>query len=78
MILRERDYSQATLIFGLPFYTFIAGLVFIIAVRFLIHAPSQWGWLARMLLVSLTLLTLLTFLYLSYWLVKIINLGKGR
>ena len=78
MILRVKDKSQATLIFGLPFYTFMAGLVFIIVARFLIHAPRQWGWLAKTLLTSLTLMALGIFLYLSYWLVKIISLKRGE
>lgn len=75
-IIREQDYSQAALIFGLPFYIFIAGLVFIIGTRFLIQAPVQWGLLAKLFLLLLSLLSLFAFIYLSYWLVKIKRLKK--
>ncbi|MBL7159547.1 hypothetical protein ISS85_03660 [Candidatus Microgenomates bacterium] len=78
VILREKDKSQATLIFGLPLYTFMAGLAFIIVARFLIRAPHQWGWLAKTLLTGLVIWTLFIFLYLCYWLVKIIRLKKGN
>lgn len=76
VIVREKDKSQAALIFGLPFYTFIFGLIFIIGTRFLIKAPAQWGWLAKTLLAGLTLWSLFIFVYLSYWLIKIIRLGR--
>jgi len=78
VIVREKDKSQAALIFGLPFYTFIAGLIFIIASRFLINSPAQWGWLAKTLLILLCLWSFLVFLYLCYWLVKIIKLGRKQ
>lgn len=78
VIFREKDYSQVTLIFGLPFYTFIAGLIFIIVVRFLIHAPEQWGILAKSLLSLLSLTCFLVFAYLLYWLIKILVPPKRR
>ena len=56
----------------------MAGLAFIIVARFLIRAPHQWGWLAKTLLTGLVIWTLFIFLYLCYWLVKIIRLKKGN
>ena len=73
-IQREKDYSQAFLIFGLPFYTFVFGVVFIVSARFLIHAPKDWGWIAKSLLALLALLALLIFIYLGYWAIKVRNL----
>lgn len=76
MIVREKDYSQAALVFGLPFYTFIAGFVFIIAARFFINAPATWGWLAKSTFLLVSLVSLFMFLYLSYWLIKILKVKK--
>ncbi|MFC1711023.1 hypothetical protein ACFLZ1_00395 [Patescibacteria group bacterium] len=70
-ILRERDYSQVALIFGLPFYIFITGFVFIFGARFLISAPTQWGILAKALVFLVSLTSLLIFIYLVYWLFKV-------
>ncbi|HUV47318.1 MAG TPA: hypothetical protein VMW29_04235 [Candidatus Bathyarchaeia archaeon] len=70
-IFREKDYSQLLLLFGLPFYTFIAGIVFIISARFLINAPAQWGVLANSLLFFICSFSFVVFIYLSYWLIKI-------
>jgi len=70
-IQREKDYSQAFLIFGLPFYTFLTGFVFIISARFLIQAPTTWGWAAKSLLFLLCLASLTLFIYLGYWFIKV-------
>lgn len=78
VIARERDYSQATLIFGLPFYTFLAGLIFIVGLRFLIQAPPQWGSLAKLLLSLLSLISLIVFIYLFYWLLVFFKLKKKQ
>ncbi|OGD53997.1 hypothetical protein A3J78_01350 [Candidatus Beckwithbacteria bacterium RBG_13_35_6] len=73
-ILREQDFSQAALILGLPFYLFVAGLIFIITARFLIQAPSQWGIIAKLLLFLIFSFSFLVFIYLGYWLIKTVNL----
>ena len=76
-ILKEKDYSQAILIFTLPIYTFLSGLAFIISLRFLIQAPNQWGILAKTLVFLLSLLSLLLFTFLIYWLFKIKKIKNG-
>jgi hypothetical protein len=70
-ILREQDLSQAALIFGLPVYTFVAGVIFIFIARFLIQAPPEWGILLKLSLFLIFLTSFLIFIYLLYWLLKL-------
>jgi hypothetical protein len=70
-ILREQDLSQAALIFGLPVYTFVAGVIFIFIARFLIQAPPEWGILLKLSLFLIFLTSFLIFVYLLYWLLKL-------
>ena len=73
---REKDKLQVFLIFGLPFYMLITGFIFIILGRFLIQAPPQWGFFAKLLFFLLSLLSLLIFVYLFYWLVIFLKKTK--
>jgi hypothetical protein len=78
VIADEKDYSQALLLFGLPFYGFIFGVGLIIFLRLLIGAPSQWGLLAKSSFFLLGLICLSLFIYLSYWLKKVHQLKKDK
>ncbi len=77
-IILEKDRSQELLIFGLPFYFFTFGFVFITGLRILIKAPKEWGFLARSLLIFFLLIALGLFVYLGYWLIKILVPPKRR
>jgi hypothetical protein len=75
IIYKEKDFSQAALVFGLPFYLLIFGYFSLRATRFLIGAPkSPWGLAAKAAGLFLIIITLISGLYLFYWGWKVINL----
>ena len=68
IIYKEKDFSQAVLVFGLPFYLLVFGYFSIRATRFLIGAPkSPWGLAAKGAAVALIIITLICGAYLFYW-----------
>lgn len=74
---REKNKLQVGLIFGLPFYFFVTGFLFIHFLRSLIQAPDHWGILAKLLFLCLTGFSLVAFLYLFYWLWVFFKLKKA-
>jgi len=71
-IFRQKDKSQFMLIFGLPFYTFLAGVVFIFALKKLIFGKVfNLGFLAKSSLLMVAIFSLLAFYYLFYWLIQV-------
>lgn len=71
VMFKEKDRSQQVLVLGLPVYALAGGLVGIVGGRWLIGAPAEWGWLAR--ITGLTILMAAGGLggYLVYWLMKL-------
>jgi hypothetical protein len=70
-IERERDYSQAFLLFGLPFYILILGTIAIFSARYLIQAPPEWGILMKTSLLLVFSLAFIVLTYLLYWIYKV-------
>ncbi|MBU0619168.1 hypothetical protein KKD62_02950 [Patescibacteria group bacterium] len=66
-IVEDQDYSQAALVFGLPFNLLMFGSLTLFAARILSGKSGSLGWLAQLLLFLLGLLSLLVFMYLVYW-----------
>jgi hypothetical protein len=71
LIKQERDYSQAVLILGIPFYIIFLGTLFIFISRYLIGAPSEWGLLARSSFYCLFFVSFAVFIYMTYWGMKV-------
>ncbi|HNP89398.1 MAG: hypothetical protein BWY24_00290 [Microgenomates group bacterium ADurb.Bin219] len=67
-IRREKDYFQVLLVFGLPVYFWLAAIVSLAVLRFLIGIRGRLGWIAHSLLWLVSGLTGLICFYLFYWL----------
>ena len=77
-IIEDKDYSQAALIFGLPFNLALFGSLFIFSLRILVGRQGSLGWLAQFLLVLLMLLALFMFSYLFYWFFQVWQFERKR
>ncbi len=71
LIKKEKDYSQAILVLGFPFYIIFFGTFFIFFSRILIGAPSDWGRLAQASFYSLFFISFMVFIYITYWGMKV-------
>lgn len=67
-IRREKDYFQGLLVFGLPVYFWLAAIVSLAVLRFLIGIRGRLGWIAHSLFWLVSGLTCLICFYLFYWL----------
>ena len=66
---REKDPLQILLIFGLPFYVWVFGIIGVIAGRFLIGAPFlSFGLLAKISFLLVSFIAGAIFSYLIFWL----------
>lgn len=75
VIREEKDKSQTILIFGMPVYGWIGGLVLIAGLRWLTgRGGLAWGWLAKSLGVMLSLGVVILAGYLGYWGMRVIKL----
>ena len=78
-MFREQDFSQIILIFGFPAYVFAGGLATIWLGRRLIDAPpGQWGFLTKVSISLVLLLSFFSFLYLGFWLWQVIKIKKSK
>lgn len=65
---KEKDRFQTLVIFGLPFYLWLGGVATVMVGRLLIRAPFwQFGFLAKVALLTISLMAGIIFSYLTYW-----------
>jgi len=69
-IMKERDYSQGILIFGLPIYLWIGWLLVLLVSRFFIFQELRFGFWAQTSFLLITALVFLFLLFLGYWIYK--------
>lgn len=77
-IVEEHDYSQAFLVFGLPFNLLVFGLLGIFLLRVLVGKSGKWGWLALSGLGLLTFLVVGIFFHIFYWGLKVYKWRKNE
>lgn len=69
-IMKERDYSQGILIFGLPIYLWLGWLLVLLASRLFIFQELRFGFWAQTSFFLITALVFLLLLFLGYWIYK--------
>jgi hypothetical protein len=69
-LAREKDRSQELLILGLPVYVLAMGVVVVWLGRKTLGTSLEWGWGAKGTAIVFLLCSILTFMYLLFWLVK--------
>lgn len=78
VIDREKDPLQILLIFGLPFYVWVFGVIGVILGRFLIGAPFlSFGLLAKTSFLLVSFIAGAIFSYLSFWLYIFLKKKNG-
>ncbi len=71
-LIREKDYSQIFLVFGLPVYFLFIGLFVIWTARRIVGAtPGIWGIPTKSGIIFLFFIFFILFTYLSFWIIKV-------
>lgn len=70
-IMKDKDYSQGILLFGLPVYLWAGWVVILLVSRFFIFQELRFGILAQASFSLVTALVSLLLLFLGYWISKV-------
>lgn len=75
-IMKDKDWSQGILIFGLPAYLWLAWVFVLLVSRLFIFGRLQFGYLAKSSFLLVSLAVSVLFLFLGYWINKAREEGK--
>ncbi len=75
-VSREKDRSQQLLLLGLPGYVLVVGLLMVWLGRRLMATTVEWGMAAKGTLLLVVVVTVGVGSYLSYWLIRVIRVGR--
>lgn len=70
-IMREKDWSQGVLIFGLPIYLWLGWVLVLLVSRIFIFQELRFGFLARASFLFSSLFLAVLMLFLGYWLMRV-------
>jgi len=69
-LVKQKDYSQGILIFGLPIYLWFGWIIILLISRIFFFQRFQFGFYAKLSFLLSSFFVAIIFSYLFYWLLK--------
>lgn len=75
-IMKEKDYSQGVLLFGLPAYLWLGWVCILLISRIFFFQRLQFGFWAKTSFLLISLAVAMLFLFLGYWVLEVFKNSK--